>query len=124
MNNGTYLSREQILGAQDLGSEDVPVPEWGGVVRVRALSAHDRDAFRRAAGGEDMIVKLAAMLIVDGGGNRVFSDVDIQALAAKSEAPLIRINQVGLRLSGLGEQAVEQAEKNSAPGPSADSRSN
>ena len=29
------LSRDAILQAQDLPHEDVEVPEWGGMVRVR-----------------------------------------------------------------------------------------
>ena len=28
------LNRDAILGAQDIPTEDIPVPEWGGSVRI------------------------------------------------------------------------------------------
>ena len=37
------LSKEQILAAEDLPHKDVPVPEWKGTVRVRALTGFERD---------------------------------------------------------------------------------
>ena len=37
------LNAGEILAAQDLKTRDVEVPEWGGVVRLRELSARDRE---------------------------------------------------------------------------------
>ena len=37
------LTREQILGLSDLPREEVRIPEWGGVVFVRALTGSERD---------------------------------------------------------------------------------
>ena len=42
----TYLSRDAILQREDIKTEDVEVPEWGGTVRVRGMSGVQRDAFR------------------------------------------------------------------------------
>ncbi len=42
------LTKDDILGADDLATEDVEVPEWGGCVRVRALTGTERDAFEAA----------------------------------------------------------------------------
>ena len=39
------LTREQILQSDDLPRETVPVPEWGGSVRIRTLSGADRDGY-------------------------------------------------------------------------------
>jgi len=39
------LNKEQILRADDLKTEEVDVPEWGGSVRVRVLTGTERDAF-------------------------------------------------------------------------------
>lgn len=36
----TILTKQAILTAQDLKTEDVAVPEWGGEVRVRTLNRH------------------------------------------------------------------------------------
>ena len=37
------LSKDQILGAVDFSFVEVEVPEWGGTVRIRGLSAAERD---------------------------------------------------------------------------------
>ena len=39
------LGKKAILAAQDIPTEPVAVPEWGGEVLVRGLSGADRDAF-------------------------------------------------------------------------------
>ncbi len=39
------LSRDQILGASDLPTETVDVPEWGGQVIVRSMTGAERDRF-------------------------------------------------------------------------------
>lgn len=38
MTDNQYLSQEEILAADDVVYDDVQVPEWGGVVRVRSLT--------------------------------------------------------------------------------------
>ena len=43
MTQRTYLTAEAITAAQDPAHEDVHVPEWGGWVRVKALSGAERD---------------------------------------------------------------------------------
>jgi hypothetical protein len=43
------LSIEQILAADDIPSEVVQVPEWGGEVKVRGLSRAAFDAITKAA---------------------------------------------------------------------------
>lgn len=40
-----YLNRQQILEANDLPTEDVPTPEWGGTVKVKTLNGLEREAF-------------------------------------------------------------------------------
>ena len=37
------LSKDQILSADDIQSQRVPVPEWGGEVMVRGLTGSQRD---------------------------------------------------------------------------------
>lgn len=117
-----YLTRDQILQAQDLPAENVHVPEWGGVVRVRGLTGAERDKFEASIvvrkgdktefNPENMRAKLCAMCIVDEQGNRLFSDDDIKALGKKSAAALDRVFQVAQRLSGLQPGAVEEMVKN------------
>ncbi len=117
------LSREDILQAQDLTSEDVDVPEWGGVVRVRTLTGAERDAFESSVArkqGKNVVMnykniraKLVALTVIDGEGNRLFSDEDARALGRKSAEALDRVFSVAQRLSGIRDEDVEELAKNS-----------
>jgi hypothetical protein len=107
------LSRDEILAANDLPTEEVPTPEWfvNGAVLVRALSAAEwievgRQTMHRdgAAGDDamlDLMVKIPAMCIVDEHGQRLFTDADLDALGKKNPLPLKRIMDVVQRLSDL-----------------------
>lgn len=120
----SYLTREDILTADDRPVEDVQVPAWGGTVRVRGLSAAKRDQIEgeiAGAGGkgptfENVRAKAVAEAIVDEGGYRVFSDADVKRLGGKSGAALDEVFQVVRRLSGMENEATEEAEGNSEPG--------
>jgi len=124
------LSRDDILGAQDLPSEDVDVPEWGGCVRVRGLTGAERDAFEAEIvqmRGRDTHVnlrnvraKLVARSIVDEDGKRIFGDADVHALGKKSAVALQRVFEVAQRLSGLTGEDMEELAKNSESAPPAD----
>jgi len=117
----TLLSKQQILAAPDLVTEDVPVPEWGGTVRVRAITAADRDAFETSVVGDgkgkrnltNLRARLVALAIVDEAGQRVFAAEDVEALGNKSGAALDRVYAVAQRLSGLTEREVLELEGNS-----------
>jgi len=116
------LTREQILAAADIRREQVNVPEWGGSVWVRGLTAAERDLFdlaatveqngRRVVNFEQLRARLAAMTIVDENGERLFSDDDVELLAAKSGAAVGRIFDVAMRLSGLTGQDIEEITQN------------
>lgn len=122
-----YLTKEQIFTAQDLPIEEVEVPEWGGKVRVRGLSAGERDAFEIANGtaqlkGENPSprARLCALCALDAEGKLLFAPADVERLAAKSGAAVDRVFQAAHRLSGM---RPEDVEKNSASGPGAASSS-
>lgn len=124
------LNKEAILGVEDLKHEDVPVPAWGGAVRVRVMTGAERDEFRAAAaageGGVPM-GKFSALLLaataVDENGARLFMLEDVEALGEKSAEALDVLAAVAMRLNGLGGSAVSDAEKNSASTQSDDSGS-
>ena len=121
----TYLSRDDILKADDLHIEDVEVPEWGGIVRVCGLSGRERADFQistiQLRGKETIPVlsnlqaKLVARAIVDEDGHRMFTDQDITALGEKSSTTLERVFQVASRLSGLSDDDLETLAGNSEP---------
>ena len=126
-----FLTREQILQAQDIVRESVPVPEWGGEVLVRSLTGAERDAYEATMihlRGTDPQVnlanaraKLAARSMVDEQGQRLFSDEDVKALSQKSAAALQRVYDVASRLSGLSQSDLEELVKNSGDGQHDDS---
>ena len=128
-----YLTKENILTANDIKREEVQVPEWGGVVLVQGLSGRDRDQLEASmiqGKGKDTKVsldnlraKVVARSIVDENGNRIFSDADIPALAKKSALALNRVYEVAQRLSGISQEDVDELTKNSETAPSDDSGS-
>lgn len=117
-----YLDRDAIMGASDIESEDVYVPQWGGTVRVQGLTAADRDAFEQSmieGRGKNQRMnlvnfraRLVALTVVDGDGKRLFTDEDVKALGAKSAGALDTIFTVAQKLSGLGDDDVEELTAN------------
>lgn len=129
------LSRDQIDAADDRKWEDIPVDEWGGEVRIVGMSGTARNAYQQALvviGGdgkpksvnlEDQLAKLLAKCIVGEDFKRLYNDREVKALGAKNGAVLERLAAVAKRLSGMGENAVEDAAGNSEAAPSGSSTS-
>ena len=118
----TLLTKDQILKADDIAHEDVKCPEWGGTLRVKSLSAHERDLFEAGlvvSPGKkskdrlnDFRASYIARAIIDADGKRLFSDKDIAALSKKSAKPVSRVFDVAQRLSGMTDKDVEELEGN------------
>jgi hypothetical protein len=115
-----YLTKTDILEAEDLRSEDVEVPEWGGKVRVFELTGTDRDAYQasiikqREDGTREWrlanaTVRLVSMSIGDPDTHeRLFTEGDVTALGKKSARALNRVFTVAQRLSALADEDVEE----------------
>ena len=111
------LTKELILAADDLPREKIAVPEWGGDVWVRALTASERDALELSVTGDkgtmqNLRARLAVLVLVDEKGARLFSDGEAAALGAKSAAALDRVFTVGQKINALSEEDVEGLVKN------------
>jgi hypothetical protein len=122
------LTREQILAADDLKSEDVDVPEWGGSVRVIMMTGAARDTFQESMSVSDKSISyfhnsLLVATVVGEDGASLFTAADMDALRTKSAAAVTRVATVAERLNGFGVKAVEIAEKNSEAAPSGSSGS-
>lgn len=123
------LSKADIFGSNDLATETVDVPEWGGSVIIRAMTGTQRDAYeqslmKRGPTGAyevdtlNMRAKLVANTAVDEGGALLFDPLaDLSTLSGKSAAALERLFVVAQRLNGLAANSQESAEKNSESGP-------
>jgi hypothetical protein len=113
------LSKEDILKAEDLTTEEVDVPEWGGSVLVRGMTGRERDALevsmrdertgqRRPDALANIRSKIVARCVVDDEGVRLFADADIAALGEKSAAATDRLFDVASRLSGMSDDDQEK----------------
>ena len=115
------LTRDAILGASDLKTEDVMVPEWGGVVRVRMMTARDRDSYEssflsvqngKVVQNMDGIrlarARLLALTVVGEDGKPLFTESDVEALAGKSAAAVQRVFEVAQRLNKVSDDDVKE----------------
>ena len=115
------LKREEILNSDDLKTECVEVPEWGGSVYVRALTGEERDTYEASVvtqKGKDTQVnmknaraKLVTLATVDESGAKIFTQADVAALGKKSAAALSRIFNTAMRLSGISESDLTEMTK-------------
>lgn len=92
------LSRDQILAIDDYQLIPVDVPEWGGKVYIRTLTAGERDeiearAFDLRQAGEptNAHATVVARCACDAQGNPLFSLDDVPVLAKKASRPMNRI---------------------------------
>jgi hypothetical protein len=117
------LTKEQILRVKDIETRTVNVPEWGGDVLVRSLSATERDYFESKlvdqSGGkvranlQNIKARLASMAIADEDGNRVFTEQEIAILGTKSAAALNRISEAITDMSGISKKDMDELAGNS-----------
>jgi hypothetical protein len=117
------LTREQILSFKGkLRTEVVDVPEWGGEVIVSEISGAARDAFeaslvkgkgkQRQQDLANIRAKLVVRCVVDGDGNRVFSDADAADVGELPAAGLDRVFSVAQRLNGFKDEDIAELEGN------------
>lgn len=114
----SLLTRDSILQADDRKTQDVPVAEWGGTVRVKAMSGYERDKFetsmvkmngsKRQENFSNIRARLVALVCVNEDGGRMFTDADITLLGTKSAAALQRVFNVAQELNGMSDSDVEE----------------
>lgn len=120
------LSRALILEAADLRTESVDVPEWGGEVLLRELSAAQMSEFKaksvaavdpqtRAVRDGVTLFGLSAWIVsrsaIGEDGKRLFTDADLSRLGEKSDKVIDRLGARVLEMSGAA-TTVEETEKN------------
>lgn len=113
------LSKDQILQADDLPTEVVEVPEWGGSVTVRTLTGAQRDKLEESivsSPGQrnltNLRARLVALAVVDENNEPMFTFEDATVLGNKSARALDRVFASAQRLSGFTKQDVEDIAKN------------
>jgi hypothetical protein len=114
----SFLTKEQIMQAQDLKTETVHIPEWGGDVQVRTITAKERDDFEKQliSGDqtdlENIRAKFVAATVVDENGKLMFTKLDLVDLGKKSASAMDKLFEVGQKLAGLKKEEVEEMVKN------------
>jgi len=121
------LSREDILGADDLERELVYVPEWRGEVFVRCLTGAERDRFEADMLSDpeedsrkrfyNLRARLVVLSVCDDKGMPLFMLNDVDSLSRKSAKVLDRLFTVAQRLSGMTKEDVDTLTKNSVSVP-------
>lgn len=111
------LNKQQIFGCQDVTSKIVNMPEWGGDVKIRAMSIGDQIDFERlnkkCKDTANIICNTLLYCCIDDDGNRLFSEEDLKALEKKSFRAIERLFNACLDLNSLNEKDLEKQAKNS-----------
>lgn len=124
--------RDQIIAADDIGTEVVPVPAWNVKVKVRGLTLGQRNDALSASREEDGTLNLSryyALIIIGTVSDPttdepVFTEDDVAMLLGKSSAPADLLAKKALGLSGMSEkgdasEAVDAAGEDSSGTPTA-----
>lgn len=114
--------RDQIFAAEDIRKEIVAIPEWGVEIEVRSLNGADRariletgvDSFGNVSLQRVYPEMVIATAYDPETGERIFEESDKDNLMAKNALAIDRLAVVATQLSGLSEDAVDEAGKNSS----------
>ena len=123
------LTREEILGMEDILIEEVTVPMWNNrTVWVCGLTAAAKNHYQQSLVDingtsrklrlENSTAKLVALTVVNRDRARLFTERDIERLGTKSAAALELLVEVANRLSGMTQKETEDLVKNSEPSQS------
>jgi hypothetical protein len=127
------LTIEQILAAKDAKVEEVPVPEWGGAVFVRRLSANAAIEFylslrgiqgTEAEIGKARLVASLAAFLCDADARPIATLEQAKIIAEKSAGVVDRIVTRGHRINATDDREIDARAKNSEPSPADSSLSN
>jgi len=104
-----FLNAKSILAQNDLQTEDVEVPEWGGYVRVRELTLFERSKLTDLYEQDipeyqkhpKCLVAILSMGAINEDGAHLFSEEEAENLINKNPRVIDRICKVISKLSGM-----------------------
>lgn len=114
------LTREEVLTANDAGCEKVELPEWGGVVYVRKLSAAEfpeMEAIIQARkenklSNKDGLLNICILTVCDAEGKRFFTDDDKPELEKRTFQALQKCANAAMEVNGWSMSEQEDMEGN------------
>ena len=114
------LTRDQILQAQDLKTQDIEVPEWGGTVRISMMTGRSRDLYEAGlfkgkdndSNYDNLRAKYLSYCLVNEAGDLIFTMQDVVELGKKSAVALERVFEAANKLNGTSDEGMEELAKN------------
>ena len=115
-----FLTREQILAADDRPTTILEVPEWGGKIRLRnwtlatATKWTERlsEAAQNNAGLDGLFVYTIVNSVVNEEGELMFSEKDAKHLLEKAKAPAQRVFDAVQAMGKVDGETIEDSKKN------------
>jgi hypothetical protein len=121
---GMALTREQILAARrDRKPHRFAVPEWGGDVFIRVLSAEDQMLLADETDPKQTPIKVLLFSLVGEDGERLFADEDFTELVKEDWPVIMRVFQEAAHLNGLSTKELDEAMAGFAEAPDAQTSS-
>lgn len=120
------LSKAAILSSKDVRVEAFEVKEWGGDVHIRTLSGTERDAFEESFLEDrkrSIRERFLVLTLCDEGGNRLFTDAEIEDLGKKNSIVLNRIFDKAWSINAFRSEDVDAMGKDSSSAQSGSSTS-
>ena len=122
MTKKKMLTRNAILEVDDLGLEELEIPEWGGYIMVSGISAKQRDILESSilksqnsqnVNIEDLRAQLVCMTARDEEGTLLFNaKKDLNEVNKKSSRAIDRIFAKAQKMSGMTKEDVDELTKN------------
>jgi hypothetical protein len=117
-----FIGRDSFLSQKPTRTREVDIPEWGGIVRVKALSGAERDAIEQKQFDQGrrstrvtvagFRARLVVFGVIDEEGNRIFNESDLPAINEMDGSVIDRIATAVSELSGYTPAEVERLEGN------------
>lgn len=110
------INKHQIFASNDLREKFVDMPEWGGVVKIRALSVKEQlvyDEFLTTKPKEiEMALHLIILACVDDNNQKLFDNSDLELLKQKSSKNLFYLVHEILSLNKQESEDADSLAKN------------
>ena len=110
------LTRESFFAVPAPKVERIEIPELGGHVWLKPMSAGDRDRFEAehaTAKQRDFRARLAVASVCDEAGSLLFGAADVPQLSKLPASALEPIVRTAVRINALTDEDIEELEKNS-----------
>lgn len=114
------LSKAALLAAANQTKlEPLELPELGGTVYVKAMTAGEREQFEQDMTDNDLVkskkvrATVFANSVTDENGNRLFTSDDIDSINSLPASIVSKVFDKSNEINGINtQQVIEQAEKN------------